>query len=115
VRSHLSSIENSGPGHVSPLLHAEHARFTARLAELEGRPDAAEAGFKSAAGTLREIGTPFHLAVVLLEHGEFLISNDRSSEGEPFLSEAKDIFGGLKARPWLERVERAMSLKAVAP
>jgi hypothetical protein len=106
-------MDNMRVGEVPPFLHAQHARFGALLAALSGRHDEAETGFKNAAGTLREINAPFHLAVVLLDQGEFLISHGRAGEAEPLLSEAKEVFVGLKARPWLERAEKATSMEAV--
>ena len=106
VRRYLSVVEEAGPGEAPPAIHAQRARFNARLAELEGRPEAAESGLKEAAGTFREIGMPFWLAVVLLELGELLQSSGRGSEAEPLLFEAREIFGQLQARPWLERLDR---------
>ena len=44
----------------------------------------------------RELGLPFWLAVTLLEHGE--LTGDTA-----LLDEAREIFEGLKATPWLER------------
>ena len=42
-----------------------------------------------------------------LEHGERLIAAGRPSDAEPLLDEAREIFGRLEARPWLERVTAA--------
>jgi len=56
------------------------------------------------ADRFRELGLPFWLAVTLLEHGE--LTGDESS-----LAEAREIFEGLKATPWLER---AASIGATA-
>jgi hypothetical protein len=113
VHQYLSVVESAAPGEISPLLHAEHARFKARLAAQEGWQDQAEARFKNAAAIFREISTPFHLAVVLLEHAEFLSSQGRSPDSEQLLSEAKQIFTELTARPWIERVDSALSTYAV--
>ena len=49
---------------------------------------------------------PFDLGVVLLEHGEWLEREQRGSEAEPLLAEAHEIFGGLKASPWIARASR---------
>ena len=48
----LSIFERKLPGAIPPLTHAQLARFRARLAALRGDADAAEAGFKRAAGTV---------------------------------------------------------------
>jgi hypothetical protein len=47
---------------------------------------------------------PFWLAVSLLEHGEWLVSQRRDSDAEPLLAESREIFERLKAKPWLDRV-----------
>ncbi len=109
---YLSVIEQAGPGEVSPFLHAQHARFKARLGSAEGRPEAADAGFKEAAGTFREIGMPFWLAVVLLEHAELVLSSSQAPEVEPLLLEAHEIFTRLQALPWLDRLEAAQAATA---
>ncbi len=74
-----------------PYLDAQAKRFRARL---DGDP----VGFESAAAAFRELGLPFWLAVTLLEHGE--LTGD-----SVLLDEARDIFEGLGARPWLERLD----------
>ena len=65
----------------------------------------AEDGFKHSAVLLREIGARFWLAVVLLEHGEWLVETGRAGEAEPLLGEARETFERLEATPWLERLE----------
>ena len=49
----------------------------------------------------------FYLAVALLEHGDWLVSQGQANEAESVLGEARGIFDGLKARPWLERLAAA--------
>jgi hypothetical protein len=46
---------------------------------------------------------PFWLAVTQLEHAERLHELGRDAEAEPLLSEAREIFAGLEASPWLKR------------
>ena len=57
----------------------------------------------------RELGSPFWLAVTLLEHGEWLVQEGRGAQAGPMLDEASDIFERLRARPWLERAEKVAS------
>jgi hypothetical protein len=45
----------------------------------------------------------FWLAVTLLEHGEWLATQDRAVEAAPLLEEAGTIFERLGAGPWLDR------------
>ena len=53
----------------------------------------------------RKLGIPFWLAVTLLEHAE--LTGDEES-----LAEAREIFEGLKATPWLERASAAEAVTA---
>ena len=55
---------------------------------------------------LRGLDLPFHLAVVPLDHGEWLIARGRNGDAEPLLAEAEETFARLGATPWLERVHR---------
>jgi hypothetical protein len=84
-------IEASPPGRRPPILEAHAYRFRGRL-------DGDAEGFVTAVSRFREIGIPFWLAVSLLEHGE--LTGDESS-----LAEARGIFEGLRATPWLERLD----------
>jgi class 3 adenylate cyclase/tetratricopeptide (TPR) repeat protein len=96
----LTSIETVPPGSRPPYLDAHARRFRARLA-------ADGAGYEAAADRFRELGIPFWRAVTLLEHGEWLAGQGRPGEAEPLLAEAREIFDGLEATPWLERVTAA--------
>ena len=58
---------------------------------------------------------PFWLAVTLLEHGEWLTDQGRGNEAEPMLAEAKDLFEGLRAQPWIERTAAASARLAEEP
>jgi hypothetical protein len=63
-----------------------------------GRLDGDPQELEIAARRFRESGIAFWLAVALLEHGE--VTGDDSS-----LAEAREIFEGLRATPWLERID----------
>jgi tetratricopeptide (TPR) repeat protein len=102
----LTEAEQLRPGARTPLLDAHLAQHRSRLAALRGDAEHVEAGFKTAAAAFRELGTPFFLAVVLLEHGTWFVSQGRLEDAEPLLAEAREIFERLEARPWLERLER---------
>jgi class 3 adenylate cyclase/tetratricopeptide (TPR) repeat protein len=99
----LGELGELSPGDTNPRLRALGARFHAKCAVVDGDP-AASTGFTSAARLLREIESPFDLAVVLLEHGTWLTETDRTDEARPLLSEAQAIFERLRAEPWLERL-----------
>jgi class 3 adenylate cyclase/tetratricopeptide (TPR) repeat protein len=89
-----------------PFLDATAHRFRARLA---GDSPAAEADFVAAAGGLGRLELPFHLAVVLLEHGEWLAGHGRNEDAAPLLAEARDIFEHLRAQPWFERTDAVLA------
>jgi class 3 adenylate cyclase/tetratricopeptide (TPR) repeat protein len=88
-----------------PSWSAHALRAEALLAARAGESEDAERKFKQAAALLREIGTRFWLACVLLEHGEWLTEAGRAGDAEPLLSEAREIFERLGAAPWLERLD----------
>lgn len=94
-------------------LRAHEGRIAARLGALQGEGDAVEARYHSSAAAFRGIGMRFWLAVTLLEHGEWLTAVGRADEAQPMLDEARALFEQLRARPWLERLERALGRDAV--
>jgi predicted ATPase/class 3 adenylate cyclase len=102
----LTLLEQLPPGVLTPSLRGFGARFGARRAALKGEVDTAQAGFLAAAEVFRSIETPFELAVVQLEHGEWLMGAGRRDEAQPLLDEAREIFERLRATPWLERLDR---------
>ncbi len=102
----LSIIEGAQPGHVSPRMRAFGARFGAHRAARQGHSATASAGFLAAADLFRKIETPFELAVVQLEHAEWLVSEGRAEEAAAYAAEAREIFERLRATPWLERLDR---------
>jgi tetratricopeptide (TPR) repeat protein len=102
----MAIVEELPPGELTPFGRAAGARFSGRRAALRGDPDTASTGFLAAARILEEIETPFDLAVVRLEHAEWLATEARGDEARPLLDEARQIFERLRATPWLERVER---------
>ena len=110
----LAIIEQAPPGWLTRWLRAIGARFGARRAALQGDAAAAEAGFAAAAGIYREAEVPFELAVVLLEHAEWLAGEGRIDEAAPLAAEAREIFERLRATPYLERLDR-LPVAATAP
>ena len=103
----LAIIQALRPGELTPLLRWHGSRFAARLAALRGEEEGIEAAFSAAEAGFRALGTPFYLAVTLLEHGEWLAGQGRVSDAAPLLDEASSNFDELRARPWLDRLERA--------
>ncbi|MDQ3661740.1 MAG: AAA family ATPase [Actinomycetota bacterium] len=108
----MAVVEQTSPHLVPPFLQAQTARFRARVAGEDGDDAEAESGFKSSAGLFRKMGAIFYLAVTQLEHGEWLIGRGRSDEAAGLIAEARATFERLRARPWLERVERLPAFPA---
>lgn len=100
----LAGVESLPPGRRPAYLEAHAVRFRARLADAE-----TDARYSGAARLFREFGTPFCLAVTLLEHGEWLAGSGRPAESERLLREAREIFERLGVRPWLERLDSSAS------
>jgi hypothetical protein len=87
-------------------IHMHLDRLAARLSSVQGRLDEAESGYTGVIHRLRSYGSPFPLALALAECGELLAGQGREDEAQPLLAEAGEIFQRLKAKPWLERLER---------
>ncbi|HUZ81617.1 MAG TPA: adenylate/guanylate cyclase domain-containing protein [Gaiellaceae bacterium] len=98
----LARIAALQPGLRPPYLEAQAFRFRGLLDSSEDSLTAAEAAF-------RALGTPFWIAVVLVEHSELLAREGREVEAKPLLAEARQTFERLRATPWLERVDAAAS------
>jgi tetratricopeptide (TPR) repeat protein len=99
VEELLALVESVPPGSRSRYLDAHARRVRARL-------ERDEAKYDEAASIFRRLSIPFWLAVTLLEKSE--LTGDEES-----LAEAREIFEGLEATPWLERA--AMSATARVP
>jgi class 3 adenylate cyclase/predicted ATPase len=102
----LETVEALPPGLSSPFLRATAHRFRARLA---GEDPGADRHFTAAAAQLRTVELPFYLAVVQLEHGEWLAARGRPDDARPLLAEAREAFERLEAQPWLDRVDASAS------
>jgi predicted ATPase/class 3 adenylate cyclase len=98
----LQIVETLPPGLRPPLLEAFAHRFRAHLA---GDDPGADRHFTAAAAQLRALELPFHLAVVQLEHGEWLTAQGRPDDAQVFLTDARQTFDRLDAKPWLQRVD----------
>jgi tetratricopeptide (TPR) repeat protein len=93
------------PGHVPPVLRAESQRVRARL--LAGRADrSAVEAFDAAVQAFRQLGSPYHLAVALLDQADYLAETNGVQAAGPLAAEAEDIAGRLGALPLLERAGR---------
>ncbi len=104
VEEILEIVRTDAVSRRSRFYQAHAARIEARSPD---RPeDEAERLFAESIEGFRRIQTPFRIAVVSLEYGEWLDGRGRETDPSPLLTEARAIFDGLEARPWLERADR---------
>jgi hypothetical protein len=94
VEELLESIEILRLGDRPRLLEAHAHRFRSKLS-------GDEAGYRAAASLFRELELSFWLAVTLLEHGE-------ATGSAHLVAEARELFTGLGAMPWVERAEGSL-------
>jgi class 3 adenylate cyclase/tetratricopeptide (TPR) repeat protein len=104
----LLGLINDLPAGLKPrFLRAQELRCRAKLAERTKDPGVVGERFEQAIGLFREIEMPFYLAISSLEFGAWLTTQGQAIAAEPLLTEAREIFEGLGARPWLDRLERS--------
>jgi class 3 adenylate cyclase/tetratricopeptide (TPR) repeat protein len=94
----LALLDAHQPGHIPPMLRAERELARARLAAAD-----AAAAFAAAIASLRERGTPYHLAHGLLDHAQYLMRHDDADAAEAAIGEALDIARNLRCQPLLDR------------
>jgi class 3 adenylate cyclase len=100
VEELLGEIEALRAGERPRLLEAHRRRFRAKL-------DRDELEFAGAEALFRDLSLRYWLAITLLEHGE--LTGD-----EGLLGEARQIFEGLRATAWLERLDARESSQVPA-
>jgi tetratricopeptide (TPR) repeat protein len=110
----LSMLDALQPGHLTPVLAGERARFHARIGVHRGQDDFVDDDFRAAARVFGEHSLVFRQAVTLLEHAEWLVRRERAAEARLLLDQARETFEQLGARPWLERLA-ASDATALAP
>ena len=105
----VGMVESAGRGDISPLTGARAMGFRAQLAVDAGDFERGDRLFRGAAALMRELATPFPMAVTMLDHAEVLLAAGDVGAAEPLVAEAGAVFEGLRAAPWVERAERAAS------
>lgn len=89
------------PGHIPPVLKAEMLRIRAKQLRARGE-DSADA-FDAATRAFRDLGSPYHLAVGLLDHADERSACGAMEEAHRLASEAAVIASSLAATPLTER------------
>lgn len=111
----LAQCDARNPGDRSARLTANVARFKAWQAAERGDATRADALFVEAEAAFRLIPAVYDLAVTLVEHAEWLVTNDAVDDAGPIADEARRILEDLQARPMLDRLNHVMpTSKALA-
>ena len=101
-------LDEYPPGHVPAVLRAERSRIHAKRLGLEADREARDA-FDRAVQALRNLKSPYHLALGLLDHAEYLRSTGDEQESERAATEAVGIAGQLGATPLQRRAEALLA------
>jgi class 3 adenylate cyclase/predicted ATPase len=100
----LALLDSYQPGHIVSRLRAEHDLARARLADHEA-DEAAVAAFTAAVASLREHGTPYHLAHGLLDHAQHHTQHGDGQAAAQAIDEARAIAQRLRCQPLLDRAD----------
>ena len=111
----LAVILRAHPGLVTPLLRGHAARLRARICSLRGDDDTVEEALLGALSEFRDAEMPFEQGVTLIEFAEWLSDQGRRDEAETLALEARALFEQLRARPWVDRVERLLAQESSLP
>ena len=88
---------------------ADLERARGALAANAGDEDAAAEAFGMGLAAARSAGDRWQIAVLLTEYGRALASFGHFEEAEPLLDEGEQLWEGMGAKRWLERIEAARS------
>jgi DNA-binding CsgD family transcriptional regulator len=94
---------------------ARLARVRGRLEAANGRITAAETAFRAGIAELEKAPMPFQRALLRLAYGQILRRAGQRRAAAHQLQAARDRFGGLKARPYLERCDQELAACGLAP
>ena len=105
VQGLLGDLDAHPVGHLSPLMRLERDLARARRAGDAGNPGAATM-FADAVGAAHRSGSPYHLAMGLLDQAEFELAHGAADGAAPQIAEARQIAERLRAAPLAARAER---------
>lgn len=113
VESLLTWIDGFPRGHLADVQVAERQRVEAKLMARRGDPEALTASADAVAGS-RRVGSPYHLALALLDRAELLAATgDRDAATDP-AAEAAQIGDRLGCLP-VQRRAAALTGRSAAP
>jgi class 3 adenylate cyclase/tetratricopeptide (TPR) repeat protein len=99
----LAWVDGHPDGHLHPLIRADRLRVRARLLAARDDPGASEM-FTTAIDALRRLESPYHLAVGLVDHAQWLAASPDDAAAKRLTAEAHAIAEQLGARPLLIRI-----------
>ena len=111
ARDLLVPVADAPPGLVTPLVGAQFLRLRAMTAVAGGDLARADEDLTRAAEHFRAFGAPYYLARTLLTLAE--LRQDTDVPVAPLLDEARAIFESLRARPWVEAVDKLVAPVAI--
>jgi class 3 adenylate cyclase/tetratricopeptide (TPR) repeat protein len=97
-------------GQHGPAVLIGRTAIEAGISGLEGRRAEATAGFRAAAKAARDLGVVFDLALIGIDAALTLPPDD--PDVRPLIDEAREILLRLGARPFLERLDKAVDSQA---
>lgn len=95
-------------------LRTQGGRLRAFRAVAAGEEDVAADAFGDALAAARSLGRAGYTARVLADYGVWLVDCGRAAEAEPLLEEARELFEGMGAARWLERIDAVRPKATVA-
>jgi class 3 adenylate cyclase/tetratricopeptide (TPR) repeat protein len=112
-RAAATRFEQHSPS--GALFQAHRAWASAALALLDGRREEGRKGFHDALGRLRDLGFEFELARIALDM--VILLGPAEPDAQAAAEEARPIFERLRARPYLAKLDQALSagLSAARP
>jgi tetratricopeptide (TPR) repeat protein len=106
----LGWLDEHPRGQIPPVLRGEQLRIRARLLAIDNDPKAGKA-FDGAMKALGDLGSPYHMAVGLLDHAEYLAATGDALTARRLTDEAGDIAERLAAKPLIDRVRSLQAQK----
>jgi tetratricopeptide (TPR) repeat protein len=113
----LAFAEARPRGEVLAHFDGQRLRFGARRSAARGEDDEAVAAFDAAIDRFLDTGHVYWQAVTRLEAAEHHVARGRPEAAEPLLTQAREVFEAIGARPALDRVadlERRLGQSDVA-
>jgi class 3 adenylate cyclase/tetratricopeptide (TPR) repeat protein len=105
VRRLLDWIGSYPPGHIPQVLRAESLRVRAKLFATASDAEA-DAAFDAAVTACRQLGSPYHLALCLLDGAEYVAATGDQEAAARLAAEAGEIAERLGAAPLITRARR---------